>query len=75
MLNITKTALGFIFRNTPFSFESFVDKDGNTVTNSTYNTSQLIVGTDRGIIFFDLSVTIEGVTYGTSSNWATALFS
>lgn len=75
MLNITKTASGFIFRNTPYSFESFPNQDGDTVTNVKFNTSQLIIGTDKGILFFDLSVTIEGTTYETSTDWVTALFS
>jgi hypothetical protein len=77
MLNITKTASGFIFKNIPYSFESFIvegEEGQESVNNLKYNNTQFLIGTDRGILFFDLSVTIEGLSYENSSDWVTALF-
>lgn len=75
MLNITKTATGFIFKNTEYSFESFIAEEGQEPVNSLeLNNTQFLIGTDKGVLLFDVSVTIEGVSYEDSTSWIAALF-
>lgn len=58
MYNITKISGGFLFNEISYNFNE-VDGAKYKVLTST----QLWVYTDQGIILFDLTCTIDGVTY------------
>lgn len=76
MANITKTALGFIFNKSSYSFESFIPEEGQEPVNSLeLNDTQMLVGTDKGVLFFDTSVSINESIYENSTLWLSALFS
>tara|TARA_S200002703_G_scaffold103273_1_gene89526 strand:+ start:1643 stop:1876 length:234 start_codon:yes stop_codon:yes gene_type:complete len=76
MANITKTASGFIFNNKPYGFEPFSYEENPEPLNFVeLNTTQVLVGTDKGILFFDTSISIDNVTYEDSASWLAALFS
>jgi hypothetical protein len=75
MANITKTASGFIFDNKSFEFESFLDPDGvETISNLKYNNTQFLIGTNKGLLFFDVSVSIDDVFYENATDWLIGLF-
>jgi hypothetical protein len=58
MYNITKISGGFLFNEMSYNFNE-VDGAKYKVLTST----QLWVYTDQGIILFDLTCTIDGVSY------------
>lgn len=58
MYNITKISGGFLFNEINYNFNE-VDGDKYKILTST----QLWVYTDQGIILFDLTCTIDGVSY------------
>jgi hypothetical protein len=58
MYNITKISGGFLFKEMSYNFNE-VDGAKYKVLTST----QLWVYTDQGIILFDLTCTIDGVSY------------
>lgn len=75
MSNITKTASGFIFDNKSFEFQSFLDESGvETVSNVKYNSTQLLLGTNNGVVFFDISVSIDDTFYENTTDWLLGLF-
>lgn len=66
-LNITKTALGFIFNGINLEF---VESKQYDILNET----ACHVHTTRGIMYFDTSVTIEGQSFELIEDWVTELY-
>lgn len=58
-MTITKTEKGFEREGVEYVFESFLDKEENTVFYEIVGDSQVHVGTNNGTILLDLSVEIN----------------
>jgi hypothetical protein len=58
MYNITKISGGFLFNEMSYNFNEVDGAKYNVLTST-----QLWVYTDQGIILFDLTCTIDGVSY------------
>jgi hypothetical protein len=53
---------GYSNNGIDYLFQDF-DMDGNIVPYSIMSASQVLMGTDKGIILLDLSCTINGIEY------------
>jgi small basic protein len=62
MNNIEKKIGGFIFNSLEYTFEDITIEAG-IVSNEIISTSQVLVGTNLGVIMLDLSCTIDEVEY------------
>jgi hypothetical protein len=72
-LNLTKIENGFEMNESPYLFENF-DHEGQSVRYYIQSTDQVLVGTDQGIILFDLTVSIDNVFYNTIQEFTDKLF-
>ena len=77
MNNVIKINNGFVMNNKSYIFEQFdsihtVEPD--LISYEIVSSSQVFIGTDRGIILLDLSFTIDGVAYDDINNFITQLY-
>jgi hypothetical protein len=76
MNNITKIKDGFIYNNIEYKFQSYIIEGQETeVQYEILSETQYQVGTDNGIIFFDVSITIDNLSFQTSLEYINYLFS
>lgn len=61
-MNILKIKGGFNFNNINYSFQDFESEQG-LIANQIVSESQVLIGTNDGVIMLDLSCTIEGKEY------------
>ena len=77
MNNLIKINNGFVMNNKSYIFEQFQSigvEDPDLVSYQIISSSQVFVGTDRGIILLDLSFTIDGVAYDDIYDFITQLY-
>lgn len=76
MNNIVKIENGIVFNDIEYKFQSYIiEEQENEVQYEILSETQYQVGTDKGIIFFDISVTIDSLSFQTSSECINYLFS
>ena len=66
MLNITKTTNGFIINEIDYTLQNFDNDIEGLIESVAYlitSETQLLIGTDKGVIYLDLSCTINGIEY------------
>jgi hypothetical protein len=66
MLNITKTTNGFIINEIDYTLQNFDNDIEGLIESVEYlitSETQLLIGTDKGVIYLDLSCTINGIEY------------
>jgi len=74
MSNI-KTSKGKItFNKTEYVLQNFPNDSGESVSYALVSDSQVHIGTDKGIIFFDLSCTINKETFTDINLFTAALY-
>lgn len=77
MNNLIKINNGFVMNNKSYIFEQFQSigtENPDLVSYQIVSSSQVFVGTDRGIILLDLSFTIDDVAYNDIYDFITQLF-
>ena len=72
-LNLTKIENGFEMNESPYLFVNF-DHEGQSVRYYNQSADQVLIGTDQGIILFDLTVSIDNVYYNTIQEFTDKLF-
>jgi len=73
MNNIEKIQNGFIFNKITFQFQKF-ELGEELVSSEIISDTQAHIGTDRGVIMFDLSCTINNITYNDINSFITELY-
>lgn len=61
-MNILKLQGGFNFNEIDYTFQDFENEQG-LIANQIVSESQVLIGTNNGIILLDLSCTIDDETY------------
>ncbi len=77
MNNLIKIQNGFVMNNIRYLFEQFQTigtEDPQLVSYQIVSSSQVFVGTDRGIILLDLTFTIDDVAYSNIDEFINQLF-
>jgi hypothetical protein len=68
MNNIVKIENGIVFNNIEYKFQSYVIDEQNTeIQYEILDETQYQIGTDNGIIFFDITTTIDNLNFETSN--------
>lgn len=67
MMNLTKIENGYSIGNTEYVFN--LDKEVEILSDT-----QCHISTDKGIIFFDTTVTIDNKVFETIAEWIDALY-
>jgi hypothetical protein len=67
-MNITKIEKGFKIDDRDIDY-LFLEQESEVISEE-----QCHIPTDAGTVFFDLSVTIEGQSFGTIEEWITELY-
>lgn len=73
-MNITKIDNGFTINNTDYLFQE-VETETGLVAYEILSESQVLVGTNEGFIFLDLSCTIDNVLYTNMTQFIEVLYS
>lgn len=73
-MNITKIDNGFNINNTNYLFQELETETG-LVAYDVLSESQVLIGTNEGFIFLDLSCTIENVLYTEMTPFIEVLYS
>lgn len=72
-MNISKIKNGFNINNVDYLFEQ-IEKENGMVSHTIISESQLLVSTDKGEIFLDLSCKINNKKYLDLTSFITNLF-
>ena len=73
-MNIIKIDNGFNINNTDYLFQE-VETETGLVAYEILSESQVLVGTNEGFIFLDLSCTIDNVLYTNMTQFIEVLYS
>lgn len=73
-MNITKIDNGFNINNIDYLFQE-VETETGLVAYEILSESQVLVGTNEGFIFLDLSCTIDNVLYTNMTQFIEVLYS
>jgi hypothetical protein len=73
MNNIEKIQNGFTFNKRTFQFQKF-ELGEELVFSEIISDTQAHIGTDQGVIMFDLSCPINNITYNDINSFVTELF-
>lgn len=73
MNNITLKKDGFIFNEIEFEFQDFETEKG-FVSDQIISEDQIHIGTNNGVLLFDLSCTINGIEYNNVQEFRNKLF-
>ena len=77
MNNLIKINNGFVMNNKSYIFQQFDSintEEPDLVSYQIISSSQVFVGTDRGIILLDLTFTIDDVAYNNIDEFINQLF-
>ena len=77
MNNLIKINNGFVMNNIRYIFQQFDSintEEPNLVSYQIISSSQVFVGTDKGIILLDLTFTIDDVAYSNIDEFINQLF-
>jgi hypothetical protein len=77
MNNLIKINNGFVMNNKSYIFQQFDSintEEPDLVSYQIISSSQVFVGTDRGIILLDLTFTIDDVAYSNIDEFINQLF-
>ena len=72
-MNIKTLKEGFNFNEINYIFQDFENENG-FIKYEIISISQVLIGTDNGIIFFDLSCTINNKFYDNIDNFINELY-
>jgi hypothetical protein len=72
-MNIQTFKNGFNFNEINYIFQDFENENG-LIKYEIISDSQVLIGTDNGIIFFDLSCSINNKLYNNIDNFITELY-
>lgn len=78
MMNINKIIGGYQYNNEEYLFTNYDASINGSIQSVQYeilSSKEAHIGTDKGVVFLDTSVTIDGNTYNTIQNFITALYS
>jgi hypothetical protein len=76
MNNIIYYKTKFKFKNNDYVFKNFTDSDEREVKSIILSPTQCLIGTDKGIIFFNTEeITIASEKLKDSTEWVTKLTS
>ena len=74
MSNIKTTKGKITFNKTDYVLQNFTNDSGESVSYALVSDSQVHIGTDKGIILFDLSCTINKETFTDINLFTAALY-
>lgn len=73
MNNITLKKEGFIFNEIEYELQDFETEKG-FVSDQIISENQIHIGTNNGVLLFDLSCTINGIEYNNIQEFRNKLF-